>query len=239
VWDDVVPALEHDFRVVLFDHVGCGLASRSAYRPERHDSLRGYAADLLDVVDAVASEPVIVVGHSISGMMGLLAATMLPDRFHQIIAINPSPRYINDGRGYVGGLDESEVMAMLDQIETNQAGWASSLAPRVMENSHRPELTDRLIRSFMAMDAKQLRRFAEVTFLCDFRSELTQVPVPVDILYGLYDRVVPVSVVNYMATRIPDARCTVLDAEGHYPQLSAPADLSSKIRQVIAHRLGG
>lgn len=238
VWDDVIPAFEQEFKVVTFDHVGCGLSSRRSYHSERHTSLKGYALDLLDVVDAVADEPATVVGHSVGGMIGFLAAAMLPDRLRHIVAINPSPRYINDADGYQGGMEESEVLAMLEQMRQDPELWAKSLAPLVMANSHRPELTERLIRSFMATDPVLLRRFAEVTFLSDYRSELPKIPVPVDIIYGLADRVVPVSVTRFMATRIPDAHCTSLDAEGHYPQLSAPAELTRKIRQVIRRRFG-
>lgn len=238
VWDDVVPAFEKDFRIVAFDHVGCGQSDRRAYRPERHGSLRGYALDLLDVIDAVADEPVTLIGHSVSGMIGLLASIILPDRFRQIVAINPSPRYTNDD-DYAGGMQRQDVLAMLELMEQDQEGWAHTLAPLVMENSHRPELTERLIRSFMATDPVLLRKFAEVTFLCDFRDQLSRVSVPVDILYGLSDIVVPVSVVSYMAKQIPDAHCTSLDAEGHYPQLSAPGELASKVRQVIERRFKG
>lgn len=238
VWDDVVPAFENEYRVVTFDHVGCGRSDRRAHRPDRHSSLRGYALDLLDVVDAVSDEPVTLVGHSVSGMIGFLAAIMLPDRFRHIIAIGPSPRYTNDGEHYMGGLDKEDVLAMLDRIEADTEGWASDLAPLVMENSHRPELTERLIRSFLATDPVLLRRFADVTFLCDYRSELAKVQVPVDILYTLSDAVVPTSVVSYMAKRLPDVHCTSLQAQGHYPQLSAPAELVETIAQVMRRRFG-
>ncbi|BEH16457.1 alpha/beta fold hydrolase [Marinobacter shengliensis] len=238
VWDDIVPAFENDYRVVTFDHVGCGRSDRRAYRAERHGTLRGYALDLLDVVDLVSDKPVTLVGHSVGGMIGFLAAIMLPDRFRHIIAIGPSPRYTNDGEHYVGGLDKQDVLAMLERIETDPEGWASDLAPLVMENSHRPELTERLIRSFLATDPVLLRKFADATFLCDYRRELAKVQVPVDILYTLSDAVVPTSVVSYMAKRLPDVHCTSLQAQGHYPQLSAPAELVETIAQVMRRRFG-
>ncbi|WP_396622183.1 alpha/beta fold hydrolase [Marinobacter sp. W-8] len=236
VWEDVLPAFENTYRVVAFDHLGCGRSDRRAYRTDRHGSLRGYALDLLDVIDAVSDQPVTLVGHSVSGMIGFLAAILLPDRFRHIIAVGPSPRYTNDGEHYVGGLDKDAVLAMLDWIETDTEAWASDLAPLVMENSHRPELTERLIRSFLATDPVLLRRFAEATFLCDYRSELSKVSVPVDILYTISDAVVPVSVVSYMAKRLPDVHCTALQAHGHYPQLSAPGELIQAIEQSLTRR---
>ncbi|HET8849139.1 MAG TPA: alpha/beta hydrolase [Marinobacter sp.] len=236
VWDDIVPAFDTEFRVVTFDHLGCGLSLRRAYRPERHNSLRGYAADLLDVIDAVSDAPVTLIGHSVGGGIGMLASTLLPDRFRNIIAINPSARYLND-QGYVGGLQREEVEAMLAQMESDREGWAHALAPLVMENSHRPELTERLIRSFMATDPDLLRRFAAVTFLCDFRDQLEKISVPVDILYGLSDVVVPVQATNYMASRIKDVHCTALNAQGHYPQLSAPDEVNQAIQEALDRRL--
>lgn len=237
VWSDVAPAFEADYRVVTFDHVGCGLSDRRAYRPERHGSLKGYALDLLDVIDAVTDQPVVLVGHSVSGTIGLLASILLPDRFRHVVAVHPSPRYTNDGQGYVGGMETADVEAMLEQMELDTQHWADTLAPLVMENAHRPELTERLTRSFLSTDPDLLRAFARTVFLSDVRHELSRVTVPVDIFYSLSDAVVPVSAINYLARRLPDVECTSLDASGHYPQLSAPEELIRKLQQVFRRRL--
>ena len=46
----------------------------------------------------------IFVGHSVSSMIGVLAAIEEPQRFARLILIGPSPRYINEA-DYVGGFE--------------------------------------------------------------------------------------------------------------------------------------
>src|SRR5512140_1550075 len=52
MWRMVAPAFECDYRVVLFDYVGCGKSDWSAWNEQRYGSLRGYAQDVLDIVAA-------------------------------------------------------------------------------------------------------------------------------------------------------------------------------------------
>src|SRR5688500_8303915 len=78
MWRFVAPAFERDFRVILFDHVGAGAADRSAYDPVKYASLGGYAADVLDICRELDLDDVVFVGHSVSAMIGLLAAVREP-----------------------------------------------------------------------------------------------------------------------------------------------------------------
>ena len=96
MWRLIVPGFAGDYRVVLFDHVGAGKSDITQYRPEKYDTLTGYADDLLEIIDAVGGAPVIFVGHSVSAMIGVLAAARRPQAFERLILIGPSPCYIND-----------------------------------------------------------------------------------------------------------------------------------------------
>lgn len=55
MWRYVAPAFEHDYRVVLFDHIGAGGSDLTAYDEEQYTSLDGYADDLLDLARALKS----------------------------------------------------------------------------------------------------------------------------------------------------------------------------------------
>ena len=79
VWKNVMPAFVADYRVVLFDYVGSGRSDTSAYSPDRYSSLHGYAQDLIEVSEALQLENIIFVGHSVSGMIGALAAIQRPE----------------------------------------------------------------------------------------------------------------------------------------------------------------
>jgi sigma-B regulation protein RsbQ len=74
MWRFVTPAFENEYRIVLFDYVGSGKSDIAQYDRERYSSLEGYAQDILDVCHALDLHDVIFVGHSVSSMIGVLAA---------------------------------------------------------------------------------------------------------------------------------------------------------------------
>src|SRR3954447_25939620 len=193
MWRFVTPAFEADYRVILFDYVGSGKADVSAYDPDRYATLDGYAQDVLDICAALDLHDVIFVGHSVSSMIGVLAANRAPERFSRLVMVGPSPRYIND-TGYVGGFERADIEGLLDLMDKNYIGWANFLAPVVMKNGERPELTKELHDSFCSTDPKITRRFAETTFFSDNRADLPRLRVPALILQCSEDAIAPVEV---------------------------------------------
>ena len=102
MWRFVWPAFADRYRIVLFDHVGMGGSDAGAFEPDRYATLAGYAHDVLEICDAADLHDVVFVGHSVSAMIGVLAAIQQPERFARLVLIGPSPRYIDD-EAYVGG----------------------------------------------------------------------------------------------------------------------------------------
>src|SRR5690606_280612 len=134
--------------------------------------------DLLDVCHALDLRDVILVAHSVSAMIGVLAANREPERFAHLVMVGPSPRYLNEPPEYVGGFERSDIEGLLETMDRNYLGWASFLAPAIMKNPERPELGAELTESFCSTDPVIARRFAEATFLSDNRSDLARVSVP-------------------------------------------------------------
>jgi sigma-B regulation protein RsbQ len=229
MWRFLVPAFEHDYRIVLFDYVGSGKSDLSAYDPPRYSTLDGYASDILDICEALDLREVILVGHSVSSMVGLLAAKRQPGRFAKLIMVGPSPRYINDA-DYVGGFEREEIEGLLDLMDRNYIGWANFLAPVIMKNADRPELGQELQESFCSTDPKIARRFAEVTFFADNRADLAESPVPSLILQCSEDAIAPIEVGAYLARTMPASTLRVLRATGHCPHLSHPQETIEAIR---------
>ena len=151
MWRYVAPRFEDHFRVILFDHVGAGKSDLSAYEPERYDSLKAYADDVLTIVHELELSDVIFVGHSVSAMIGVLAAVAEPPRFSKLVLVGPSPRYIDED-SYVGGFSEADISELLDSLESNYLGWSSAMAPVIMGNTDRPELGEELTESFCRTD---------------------------------------------------------------------------------------
>jgi sigma-B regulation protein RsbQ len=221
MWRLVAPGLARDFRVVLFDHVGSGQSDRSAWRPERYETLDGYADDVLRICHELELKPVVFVGHSVSAMIGVLAAIREPDRFSKLILLGPSPRYIDDG-SYRGGFSEADIGELLESLDSNYLGWSAAMAPVIMGHPERPELGEELTNSFCRTDPEVARAFARATFLSDNRADLGQVTVPTLVLQCSSDVIAPPEVGAFVHAQIPGSRLVTLPATGHCPQLSAP-----------------
>jgi sigma-B regulation protein RsbQ len=220
MWRFLTPAFEDDYRIVLFDYVGSGESDLSAWDPERYSTLDGYAQDVLDVCETLDLRDVIFVGHSVSSMVGVLAANRAPERFSRLIMVGPSPRYINE-EGYVGGFERADIEGLLDLMDKNYIGWANFLAPVVMKNEDRPELTQELHESFCSTDPKITRRFAETTFFSD-------------ILQCSEDAIAPVDVGSYLHRTLPQSTLRLMKATGHCPHISHPDETIEAIRTYLA-----
>jgi sigma-B regulation protein RsbQ len=229
MWRLVAPVLAEDFRIVLFDHVGSGQAEPSAWQPDRYAALDGYVDDILRICHSLELNDVVFVGHSVSAMMGVLAAIAEPERFRELILIGPSPRYIDDA-AYRGGFSKSDIDELLESLESNYLGWSAAMAPVIMGNPDRPELGQELTNSFCRTDPQAARVFARTTFLSDNRADLARVTVPTLILQCSSDVIAPPEVGAYVHAQIPDSTLVTLQATGHCPHLSAPAATIAAIR---------
>jgi sigma-B regulation protein RsbQ len=232
MWRFVAPAFAHDYRVVLFDYVGSGKSDLSAYDPARYGTLDGYAQDVLDVCEALDLRNVIFVGHSVSSMIGVLAAERQPERFNRLVMVGPSPRYINDD-GYVGGFERADIEGLLDLMDRNYMGWASTLAPVIMKNDERPELSKELNDSFCSTDPKIARRFAEATFFADNRTDLAGVRVPSLIMQCSDDAIAPSEVGRYLARELKNSTLYEMQATGHCPHVSHPVETIDAIQRYL------
>jgi sigma-B regulation protein RsbQ len=232
MWRYVWPAFEEDFRIVLFDHVGAGGSDAAAFDRWRYASLRGYADDVLEISRELDLREIVFVGHSVSAMIGVLAATTEPDRFASLVLIGPSPRYIDDGE-YVGGFSEEDIAGLLDSMDSNFLGWSSTMAPVIMGNADRPELGEELTNSFCRSDPEIAKQFARVTFMSDNRDDLAAVRTPTLVLQCSDDPIAPEAVGLYVASCLPASRYVQLEATGHCPNLSAPQETIAAIRAFV------
>jgi sigma-B regulation protein RsbQ len=233
MWRFVTPAFEDDYQIVLFDYVGSGQSDLGAYDPGRYATLDGYAQDVLDVCHALDLEHVIFVGHSVSSVIGMLAANKEPNRFERLVLVGPSPRYINDPPGYVGGFERADLEGLLDMMDRNFIGWANFLAPVIMKSPDRPELEAELEASFCSTDPVIARRFAEATFFADNRADAARVRVPSLIMQCADDSLAPRSVGEYLHHTMPASTFRLLDVTGHCPHMSHPDKTIGAIREYL------
>ena len=233
MWRHVAPAFEDDFRIVLFDYVGSGKSDLSAYDAARYATLDGYASDILDIIQALDLHDVVLVGHSVSSMIAVLAAKRAPQRFARLILIGPSPRYINDPPEYFGGFERADIEGLLDMMDKNYIGWANFLAPAIMKNPEHPEFAEELTESFCSTDPVIARRFAEATFFADNRADLPDVAVPTLIMQCSDDMIAPQQVGDYVHSNMPNSTLRQMRATGHCPHMSHPDETIELMREYL------
>lgn len=234
MWRFLGPQYSSRFRTVTFDLVGAGQSEIAAYDPVKYDHLSGYADDLLEIIDEFAADrPVIFVGHSVSAMIGLLAGIRAPERFAAHVMMGPSPCYIND-ENYVGGFTREDIDSLLDTLESNYLGWASSMAPAIMGAPEQPELGVELTNSFCRTDPDIAKQFARVTFMSDNRADLPKLSTPTLIVQSSDDLIAPLAVGEYMHRHLPNSTLRIVQNVGHCPHLSAPCASADAVDEFLA-----
>lgn len=233
MWRFVAPSFESTHRTVLFDHVGAGGSDASAYSRAKYGTLAGYAEDVLEICRELRLERVVFVGHSVSAMIGVLAALKEPDRFDKLVLIGPSPCYINDGE-YVGGFSREDIEQLLESLDENYLGWSSSMAPVIMGNPDRPELGAELTNSFCRTNPEIAKHFAHVTFLSDNRADLSNVKTPSLVLQCSNDPIAAEGVGRYVHRQLAGSQLVIMKATGHCPNLSAPEETVAAMKTFLS-----
>ncbi len=195
MWRFVWPAFANEYRIVLFDHVGCG-GSDKVYDAETYSSLAGHADDVIAICSDLSITGGVFVCHSVSAMVGAIASVKEPELFDDLVMIGPSPRYIDDAE-YTGGFSEAQVHELLEFLDANHMGWSQMMAPVIMGNPERPELTEELTNSFCRTDPEIAKKFARVTFLSDNRADLPRVTARSLVLQCSEDVIAPKAVGKY------------------------------------------
>jgi sigma-B regulation protein RsbQ len=221
IWRFVAPSFENDYVTVLFDHVGAGGSQLSAYSSEKYSTLDAYATDVVELGRELDLQNAVFIGHCSGAMIGALASVQAREMFTDLVMIAPSPRYINDD-DYTGGFSESQVDEMLTSLGRDYRSWSSRMAPVFMANPDRPELSTELVESFRRTDATIATEFARTIFRSDLREDLPLVQIRALILQCSDDCVAPALVGQYLHRQIRDSQLVMMDAQGHFPQLSAP-----------------
>ncbi|HEU0065173.1 MAG TPA: alpha/beta hydrolase [Flavisolibacter sp.] len=232
MWRFITPAFENDFKIILFDYVGAGKSDIACYNPDRYSSLHGYAQDVLDICSTLKLTDVIFVGHSVSSMIGLLAAIENPSYFSSMIMVGPSPCYINKNE-YFGGFEQKDIEGLLETMEKNYIGWSNFLAPAIMANADRPELGQELTESFCSTDPLIASQFAKATFFSDNRKDLANLKIPSLILQCSEDIIAPIQVGQYVHKHVPESELRIMKAKGHCPHMSEPEETIMLIKEYL------
>jgi len=237
MWRYLAEGFTDRFTVVLYDLVGAGESDLEAYDREKYNSLAGYARDLNEIIDHYARGPVIVVGHSVSSMIGTLADRQAPGSIAAHIMIGPSPCYI-DTDDYVGGFKLEDIHSLLDILDSNYLGWSSTMAPVIMGTPGQPALSEELMNSFCRTEPDIAKQFARVTFMSDNRQDIVGLATPTLILQSTDDLIAPLAVGDYLHAVLPNSTLCLVANVGHCPHMSSPSACSEAMENFLSPWIG-
>lgn len=231
-WDAVTPAFATDWRIVLLDNVGAGGSDPAAFVESRYHDLEKYADDLLDIADVLELKQAVLVGHSVGGMVGILAANRAPEVFAKLVLIGVSPRYLQD-TDYPGNMSNTDVRDVYEAIRNDHLEWAMNYSLLALQNPDRPELSEGFAKTLQKIPAERVLTVLHSILQMDFRSELPRLSIPTLIIQSLEDAFVPLAVAEYMHKAIIGSRLQVIDAYGHLPHISAPAAVTAAMQDFL------
>jgi pimeloyl-ACP methyl ester carboxylesterase len=245
-WVQLAPALTERHRVVAIDLAGFGLTPGHG----RPTSVHANADLLARFVDEVVGGPVVLVGNSMGGMVSLLLAAGRPELVRGLVLVDPSVpterhrperavalQFLLHATPVVGErvvarmgrrfTDRQQVQRTVDLCFADPA----RMDPRVLEatvalTAHRRSLPG-LEAAYVAAARSLLRvlrsggRYAAL---------IRSVKVPVLLVHGELDRLVPVAAARRAAADNPAWTTAFLDGVGHTPQLEAPARVLEHLR---------
>jgi pimeloyl-ACP methyl ester carboxylesterase len=248
----LLPILNRRYRCLAVDLPGYGDSPRL---PER-TTIAGYADILAALIRNVSDKPVVLVGHSMGGMISLTLALRHPDLVERMVLLCPT---ISGQLSLFINLFISPI-TVLERFSV-ASRFVAALEPQLLS------VTDRLMRpasfaertGISEADYHQLRADARrpgqglvraETFWAmrdgDLRGQLKQIKAPALVLWGMEDNTVPLRDASVVADEWPDAELRVIPKAGHWPQFETPdftqrairGFLSTPIKLLRAHLLG-
>lgn len=233
MWRFLQPYLSSQYKLVLFDYVGSGASNLAAYSRQKYADLDGYAQDIVDICTSLDLHDVVLVGHSVSSIISLLAARQIPQRIHSIVMVCPSPCFLNDPPEYMGGFNKADLTELIDLMDKNYIGWAQYLAPLVAGNAEQDFVSAELTESFCSTNPISAKNFAKATFFSDYRALLPQNTHPVLLLQSQTDALAALCVGEYMHKQTPNSVLQVVEAKGHCLHMTHPQQVAAHIVQFM------
>lgn len=230
-WEDVAKGLEADFRVIRFDLPGFGLTG--ADRTGDYTDGRSHAV-ILALLARLGLERAALVGSSMGGRIAWSFAAAHPERVARLVLMAPDG-FASPGIGYERPPKVPLIMRVLPYtLPEGMLRGSMTPAygdPKVMTDA----LFERYRDMMLAPGVRQaiLDRMGQHVLL---RPEplLARITLPVLLLWGDTDRMVPVTNAQDYLRALPDARLVTLPAKGHVPMEEAPAEVIRVLREFLA-----
>lgn len=219
-WRHVTQALAPAFRTIALDQRGWGQSDK----PLAGYTLADLADDAQGLIESLALDRYVLVGHSMGGKVAQLLASRRPAGLAGLVLVAPSPPSplnmpLDVRQDMVGAYDSrTSIVTTVEQVLTS-----TPLNPDDLETV----VSDSLQGSTAAKAAWPLAASQE-----DITAQVALIRVPTLVISGEKDRVDPPAVLQQeLMPRIPQATLYTLAGIGHLSPLEAPADLAALIQK--------
>lgn len=241
VWQAQVERLRSRYRVVTFDWAGSTAATEAAYQASRHDRLFGFAEDLVDIVEDLDLRGAAFVGHSVSGMIGMLAVNAEPDLFSRLVLIGASARYIDEpAAGYPGGFSVEHVDEIQASMAQDFVEWANGFSRATMGNPEQPDFAAGFASSLKVLRPDIASAVLGMILRSDHRPDAErfgQHGLPTLLLQTQSDVAVPLGAAEWLA-RATGGELQLVGADGHYPHVVVPEIVNRAILDFLERDAG-
>lgn len=229
-WRHVAAAFAPHYRIVLFDLIGASPDMAEHYDHVHYGRLDAYAADLLEILKATGTRPCRYVGHSVSGMVGILASVAAPELFSQLVLIGASPCYLNKP-GYRGGFDTTDLDGLFRALSDDYLAWSYRMAQTMVGRPRLDPAVEEFARGLGSLRPDVALSVVTTIFQIDYRDMLRRVTVPTTVIQTRRDAAATLEAAEFLRDHIPGAVLDVIPAEGHLPHLTAPEEIVDALRR--------
>lgn len=213
---------EVGYRAVAWDMPGYGHSA-----PIEPYTFKGLAQSCVNLMDALQCESVVLVGHSMGGMVAQEVIARRPDKVHKLVLCGTSAAFgkRSDGKSADAWAQQfiAQRTAPLDAGQS-MADMAARLVPQMIGPGSLPEGVRLAEHCMGQVPAATYRRALDCLVTFDRQAALSSIRVPTLLIGGEFDRVAAPAVMKQMAQAIPEARYVEMAGIGHLMNLEAPDD---------------
>jgi pimeloyl-ACP methyl ester carboxylesterase len=241
-WDAQISAFSDEYRVIALDLPGYGASDR----PDAPYTPPWFAEVLVQFMDALGVDQVHLAGHSMGGQTGLFLAMAHPERLRSLVLVAPAgfERFkAGHGRWMKDYWHEERTLeAREEQIRAN---FVVNVFNRPSDSVER-WIEERVrMRDTAAFRGTSLAVSRSIAGMVDHPTvdRLGEVEVPVLIVFGTDDHLIPNPIFNGGRTRtigeygreqLPDAELVMIPGAGHGVQHDAPEAFEEAVRPFLA-----
>jgi pimeloyl-ACP methyl ester carboxylesterase len=227
-WDAQLPYFaDRGYPAHAWDQPGYGHSATV----EPYD-LEQVALALKRLLESLGGEPVVLVGHSMGGMVAQEAYARFPELVKALVLAFTSAAFGGAGTDFarrfiaerIGPLDEGRSMADI----------AAALMPRMRGRESDAGGVAHAQKIMSGIPPETYRKAVTLLTTFDRRAQLAEICVPTLLIAGSDDTTAPASLMTRMAEKIPGAELAVLQGCGHLGPMDQPAAFNAALERFLA-----